>query len=103
MCPEGEELGAIHERHEIYRTSPESPRSQQMCIALVLRAVISTRAGELFFFVIILFSKQPLLCYFPVFLDQFLFLCWGFFVSATMATCNIIDQIVTGAMTRTQH
>ncbi|KAJ5278831.1 hypothetical protein N7478_004203 [Penicillium angulare] len=38
------ELGAIHDRHEIYRTSPESPRSQQMCIALVLRAVISTRA-----------------------------------------------------------
>ncbi|KAJ5929032.1 hypothetical protein N7454_006880 [Penicillium verhagenii] len=45
LRPEDSELGSIHERHEIYRTSPESPRSQQMCIALVLRAVISIRAG----------------------------------------------------------
>ncbi|KAJ5712983.1 uncharacterized protein N7483_010164 [Penicillium malachiteum] len=44
LRPEDGDLGLVHERHEIYRTSPESPRSQQMCIALVLRAVISTRA-----------------------------------------------------------
>lgn len=46
QLPEDGELGPIHERHDIYRTSPESPRSQQMCIALVLRSVISHRAGE---------------------------------------------------------
>ncbi|KAJ6102029.1 hypothetical protein N7486_004456 [Penicillium sp. IBT 16267x] len=44
LRPEDSDLGAVHERHETYRTSPESPRSQQMCIALVLRAVISMRA-----------------------------------------------------------
>ncbi|KAJ5897356.1 hypothetical protein N7504_007644 [Penicillium tannophilum] len=44
LRPDDSDLGAIHERHETYRTSPESPRSQQMCIALVLRAVISMRA-----------------------------------------------------------
>ncbi|KAJ5656909.1 hypothetical protein N7507_008859 [Penicillium longicatenatum] len=44
LRPEDSDLGAIHERHETFRTSPESPRSQQMCIALVLRAVISFRA-----------------------------------------------------------
>ncbi|KAJ5363944.1 uncharacterized protein N7496_009657 [Penicillium cataractarum] len=44
QLPEENELGPIHERHDIYRTSPESPRSQQMCIALVLRSVISHRA-----------------------------------------------------------
>ncbi|KAJ5142744.1 uncharacterized protein N7515_001531, partial [Penicillium bovifimosum] len=37
------QVDAIHERYEIYRTSFSSPRSQRMCIALVLRAVISTR------------------------------------------------------------
>lgn len=46
QLPEDGELGPIHERHDIYRTSPESPRSQQMCIALVLRSVIGHRAGE---------------------------------------------------------
>ncbi|KAJ5911732.1 uncharacterized protein N7473_001035 [Penicillium subrubescens] len=44
QLPEDGELGPIHERHDIYRTSPESPRSQQMCIALVLRSVIGHRA-----------------------------------------------------------
>ncbi|KAJ5085982.1 hypothetical protein N7532_010753 [Penicillium argentinense] len=43
LRPEDSEMAVVHERHEIYRTSPESPRSQQMCIALVLRAVISHR------------------------------------------------------------
>ncbi|KAJ5157105.1 uncharacterized protein N7482_008205 [Penicillium canariense] len=42
--PENSQLGSIHERHEIYRTSPDLPRSQQMCIALVLRSVIARRA-----------------------------------------------------------
>ncbi|CAG8160805.1 unnamed protein product [Penicillium nalgiovense] len=37
------EVDAIHDRYEIYRTSFSSPRSQRMCIALVLGAVISTR------------------------------------------------------------
>lgn len=46
QLPEESELGPIHARHDIYRTSPESPRSQQMCIALVLRSVIGHRAGE---------------------------------------------------------
>ncbi|KAJ6075438.1 uncharacterized protein N7446_003215 [Penicillium canescens] len=41
--PLEETVDAIHERYEIYRTSFSSPRSQRMCIALVLRAVISTR------------------------------------------------------------
>ncbi|KAJ5244289.1 hypothetical protein N7489_004385 [Penicillium chrysogenum] len=36
-------VDAIHDRYEIYRTSFSSPRSQRMCIALVLGAVISTR------------------------------------------------------------
>ncbi|CEJ54122.1 hypothetical protein PMG11_00444 [Penicillium brasilianum] len=45
QLPEESELGPIHARHDIYRTSPESPRSQQMCIALVLRSVIGHRAG----------------------------------------------------------
>lgn len=45
LRPEEDELTVIHERHDIYRTSPESPRSQQLCIALVLRSVISHRAG----------------------------------------------------------
>lgn len=61
LRPDDSDLGAIHERHETYRTSPESPRSQQMCIALVLRAVISMRAGEFFFyfgFLVSLSSRQ---------------------------------------------
>ncbi|KAI3149304.1 hypothetical protein CBS147325_3316 [Penicillium roqueforti] len=37
------EVDAIHDQYEIYRTSFSSPRSQRMCIALVLGAVISTR------------------------------------------------------------
>ncbi|KAG0153234.1 hypothetical protein PDIDSM_5084 [Penicillium digitatum] len=37
------EVDAIHDQYEIYRTSFSSPRSQRMCIALVLEAVISTR------------------------------------------------------------
>ncbi|KAK4862590.1 hypothetical protein LT330_002723 [Penicillium expansum] len=40
---EDNEVDAIHDRYEIYRTSFSSPRSQRMCIALVLGAVISTR------------------------------------------------------------
>ncbi|KAJ5206819.1 Guanine-nucleotide dissociation stimulator CDC25 [Penicillium cf. griseofulvum] len=40
---EDTEVDAIHDRYEIYRTSFSSPRSQRMCIALVLGAVISTR------------------------------------------------------------
>ncbi|KAJ5824071.1 hypothetical protein N7447_006411 [Penicillium robsamsonii] len=40
---EESEVDAIHDRYEIYRTSFSSPRSQRMCIALVLGAVISTR------------------------------------------------------------
>ncbi|KAJ5876916.1 hypothetical protein N7455_000381 [Penicillium solitum] len=40
---EDTEVDAIHDRYEIYRTSFSSPRSQRMCIALVLEAVISTR------------------------------------------------------------
>jgi hypothetical protein len=43
---EDNKVDAIHDRYEIYRTSFSSPRSQRMCIALVLRAVISTREGE---------------------------------------------------------
>lgn len=60
LRPEDCDLGAIHERHETYRTSPESPRSQQMCIALVLRAVISFRAGEFFLFQFSCSSLCPL-------------------------------------------
>ncbi|KAJ5964252.1 uncharacterized protein N7479_004128 [Penicillium vulpinum] len=37
------DVDEIHDRYEIYRTSFSSPRSQRICIALVLRAVISTR------------------------------------------------------------
>ncbi|KAF7719961.1 Uncharacterized protein PECH_005819 [Penicillium ucsense] len=36
----------LHGRHHIYRTSPSSPRSQQMCIALVLRSIISNRTDS---------------------------------------------------------
>ena len=43
LRPEVSELSVAHEQYEIYRTSPEAPRSQQMCIALVLRSVISNR------------------------------------------------------------
>lgn len=43
---EDSEVDAIHDRYEIYRTSFSSPRSQRMCIALVLGAVISTREGK---------------------------------------------------------
>ncbi|KAJ6119339.1 hypothetical protein N7523_003619 [Penicillium sp. IBT 18751x] len=45
LRPEVSELSVAHEQYEIYRTSPEAPRSQQMCIALVLRSVISNRAN----------------------------------------------------------
>jgi GTPase SAR1 family protein len=45
LRPEDSEVSVVHEQYEIYRTSPEFPRSQQMCIALVLRSVISNR-GE---------------------------------------------------------
>lgn len=47
---EDTEVDAIHDRYEIYRTSFSSPRSQRMCIALVLGAVISTREGKPIFF-----------------------------------------------------
>jgi hypothetical protein len=54
------QVDAIHERYEIYRTSFSSPRSQRMCIALVLRAVISTREGKLkkyfLFFIFVVFA-----------------------------------------------
>lgn len=36
----------VLERHEIHRATPESPRSQKMCIALVLRSVVSNKYGE---------------------------------------------------------
>lgn len=53
----------IHQRHEIYRTTPDAPRSQQVCIALVLRAVISHREGEwigrMFFFFFFYFCTCP--------------------------------------------
>ncbi|CAG8239589.1 unnamed protein product [Penicillium salamii] len=39
---EDSQVDAIHDQYEIYRTSFSSPRSQRMCIALVLRGVIST-------------------------------------------------------------
>lgn len=62
---EDHEVDAIHDRYEIYRTSFSSPRSQRMCIALVLRAVISTREGE--FWVILGFfyeiSRTKALCW----------------------------------------
>ncbi|KAJ6144297.1 hypothetical protein N7470_008192 [Penicillium chermesinum] len=45
LRPEDNELVTIYGQREIYRTSPDLPRSQQMCIALVLRAVISTQTG----------------------------------------------------------
>ncbi|CAG8892881.1 unnamed protein product [Penicillium egyptiacum] len=47
---EDSEVDVIHDRYEIYRTSFSWPRSQRMCIALVLGAVISTREGEPIFF-----------------------------------------------------
>ena len=36
------------DNYEIHRTSPESPRSQKMCIALVLRSVIGNKYGKCF-------------------------------------------------------
>lgn len=36
----------VLDNYEIHRTSPESPRSQKMCIALVLRSVIGNKYGE---------------------------------------------------------
>lgn len=56
LRPEDSGLTVAHDRHEIYRTSPESPRSQQMCIALVLRSVISSREGQSIFPIVILRS-----------------------------------------------
>ena len=38
------------EQYEIHRATPESPRSQKMCIALVLRTVVSNKYGELLIF-----------------------------------------------------
>ena len=43
---EESQVDAIHDQYEIYRTSFSSPRSQRMCIALVLRGVISTHEGK---------------------------------------------------------
>lgn len=57
---EDNEVDAIHDRYEIYRTSFSSPRSQRMCIALVLGAVISTREGEQIFFPCGLFDTKSL-------------------------------------------
>ena len=37
----------VLEQYEIHRATPESPRSQKMCIALVLRTVVSNKYGEL--------------------------------------------------------
>ncbi|KGO74832.1 Guanine-nucleotide dissociation stimulator CDC25 [Penicillium italicum] len=54
---EDNEVDAIHDRYEIYRTSFSSPRSQRMCIALVLGAVISTREGEPFSPVVSFYPK----------------------------------------------
>ncbi|KAJ5893409.1 hypothetical protein N7495_005100 [Penicillium taxi] len=50
LRPEDSDLGVSNDRHHIYRTSPDSPRSQQMCIALVLRSVILSRKGIYFLF-----------------------------------------------------
>lgn len=41
-------LEPVLDGYEILRTSPDSPRSQKMCIALVLRSVISERNGKCF-------------------------------------------------------
>lgn len=61
LRPEDSEVSVVHEQYEIYRTSPEFPRSQQMCIALVLRSVISNR-GEFRFacylWVCFLYTRQ---------------------------------------------
>lgn len=59
LRPEDSELSAVHEQHEIYRTSPESPRSQQMCIALVLRSVISNRGMSCVPCVLYAFYEHP--------------------------------------------
>ena len=40
----------VLEQYEIHRATPESPRSQKMCIALVLRTVVSNKYGELLIF-----------------------------------------------------
>ncbi|CAL5872995.1 uncharacterized protein PFLUO_LOCUS7264 [Penicillium psychrofluorescens] len=43
LTTDDSKLEPLHGRYEIRRTSPESPRSQRMCIALVLRTVIAHR------------------------------------------------------------
>lgn len=50
----------VLERYEIHRATPESPRSQKMCIALVLRSVVNNKKGGfLSFFVLTLLSCSP--------------------------------------------
>lgn len=36
----------VLERYEIHKATPESPRSQKMCIALVLRSVVNNKRGK---------------------------------------------------------
>lgn len=38
----------VLERYEVQRATPESPRSQKMCIALVLRSVVNNKKGGFF-------------------------------------------------------
>ncbi|PYH44321.1 putative Ras guanyl-nucleotide exchange factor RasGEF [Aspergillus saccharolyticus JOP 1030-1] len=44
--PPNSPIEPVLDGYEILRTSPDSPRSQKMCIALVLRSVISDRNGK---------------------------------------------------------
>lgn len=36
----------VLERYEIHKATPETPRSQKMCIALVLRSVVNNKRGK---------------------------------------------------------
>ena len=75
----------VLERYEIHRATPESPRSQKMCIALVLRTVVSNKYGELLIF------HAPLASFFnfPVSAVSSIFFWWRDFGTSTLTHGSI--------------
>lgn len=75
----------VLEQYEIHRATPESPRSQKMCIALVLRTVVSNKYGELLIF------HAPLASFFnfPVSAVSSIFFWWRDFGTSTLTHGSI--------------
>lgn len=68
----------VLERYEIHKATPESPRSQKMCIALVLRSVVNNKCGKCCSFARFMRSGPHCLLFFFFFPLSFPLIIYGF-------------------------